>query len=82
MIRIALPKELQSLSRSEWDRLIGEAAIDDESALIADMYIHGRRSQTMIADLLQEHGIYLSQATVSRRWKEFLERAVEIKNLS
>lgn len=37
MIRIALPKELQSLSRSEWDRRIDDAAIDEESALIAAM---------------------------------------------
>ena len=77
---MALPQELSDLTRSEWDRLVEETAIDAETALIVNMYLFERKPQNLIADLLQEYGIYLSRPTVTRRWKNFVSRALVVKN--
>ena len=77
MTRLSLPKELQGLTRTEWDLLVSECALDEETELIARMYIFRRMPQNLIADMLQEHGIYISRPKVTRRWREFIERAVE-----
>lgn len=74
-IRAKLPEELRRLRRSEWEHVLAEANFSEECELIARMYLLHGIPQEMIADRLQEHGIYISRPTVSRRCHEIIERA-------
>lgn len=73
--RAKLPDELQRLCRSEWEQVLAEANLSDECELIARMYFLRGVPQEMITDQLQEHGIYISRPTVTRRCREIIERA-------
>lgn len=75
MTKTSLPYELQGLTRAEWERLVDECAIDQETEIICRMYVFQRQPQNLIADRLQEYGIFISRSTVTRRWREFVERA-------
>ena len=78
--RAKLPIELQRLRTSEWERVLAEANLSEECLMIARMYLLRGIPQEMIADKLQEHGVYLSRPTVTRRCREIIERAQWVAN--
>ena len=70
---MALPKELQALTRSDWERVTDEAILDEIDQQIVRLYIVRRLPQV---DAAAEIGI--DRKTISRRLPHIIKTACRL----